>query len=45
MKLVNIVLSIPKTIFFNFCYLPFKQALKLPIWIAYDVKVSAAAGG
>ena len=45
MKLVNIVLSIPKTIFFNFCYLPFKQALKLPIWIAYDVKVSVAAGG
>lgn len=35
-KSLKILLSIPKTIWFNIRYLPFSQAIKLPIWISYD---------
>lgn len=38
-RLIKILLSIPKTIWFNLSYLPFSQALKLPIWIATNVRV------
>ena len=33
------LLSIPKTVFFNFYYLPIKNALKLPIIVSYRVKI------
>lgn len=38
-KKMHILLSIPRTIYFNFKYLPFKQAKKLPIWIANNVRI------
>lgn len=40
----DILLSIPKTIYFNFKYLPFKQAYKLPIWVSYDCYCKAYKG-
>lgn len=39
------LLSIPKTVWFNFCKLPFKQAIKLPVAIHYNVKCSVKRGG
>ncbi len=33
------IISIPKTIYFNFYYLPFKEAIKLPFRVSYDVKI------
>lgn len=37
--MIKIILSIPKTIWFNFTTLPIKQAIKLPIWIAPNVRI------
>lgn len=37
-KILKIVLSLPKTIVFNFRYLPCNQALKMPIFVKYDTK-------
>lgn len=39
MKLIKYLLSIPKTIIFNFKIFPFRIALKLPVLIAYNVKI------
>ena len=39
-EILNILVSIPKTIAFNFRYLPFSQAIKLPIWVASNCKIS-----
>lgn len=38
-KKIHILCSLPRTIFFNFKYLPFRQAKKLPIWIANNVRI------
>lgn len=38
-KLLAIVLAIPRTVYFNFRYLPFAQAMRLPIWLATNVRV------
>jgi acetyltransferase-like isoleucine patch superfamily enzyme len=35
----KIIRSIPKTIYFNLRYLPFKQAIKLPVWVASNVRI------
>lgn len=37
--LLKVLLSLPKTIWFNFRVFPFQVALKLPVLIAYNVKV------
>ena len=37
--LLAAVVSLPKTLWFNFTYLPFPLACKLPILVAYNVKV------
>lgn len=37
------LLSLPKTILFNFRYLPFRQAIKLPIWL-YKVNLVRLKG-
>lgn len=37
--MLNILFSVPKTIWFNFRHLPFRQAVQLPIWIAPDCKI------
>ena len=42
--LFGILLSIPKTIWFNFHFLPFSLALKMPIWIHYGTRVSVKRG-
>lgn len=36
---LKILLSLPRTIIFNLCYLPLHQAVKLPIWLAPNVRV------
>ena len=38
--LIEIIMSIPKTIYFNFKVLPVKQALRLPYIVSYHVKLS-----
>jgi len=42
---IKAILSLPKSIWVNFRYLPFRQAIKLPILVAYDVRFSAHMGG
>ena len=39
------MLSIPKTIWVNFRFLPFKQAVKMPLAVAYDTSFIAVRGG
>lgn len=36
--------SIPKTVYFNFKYLKFNQAVKLPLWISHRVTLSCLKG-
>jgi UDP-3-O-[3-hydroxymyristoyl] glucosamine N-acyltransferase len=38
-RLLKILFSIPKTIWFNFRYLPFHQAMRLPVWIASNTRI------
>lgn len=33
-----------KTIYFNFRYLPFRQAIKLPVWVSRHCRIRKAAG-
>lgn len=44
MDYLKILLAIPKTIWFNFRYLPFCQAVKLPVWLSLNTK-SCISGG
>lgn len=43
-NIVNILLSLPRTVYFNFRYLSFRQALKLPIWLANNVRIYKMKG-
>ena len=43
-KYVEYVFSLPKTIYFCFKYLPFNQAIKLPIVISKNVKILTLKG-
>lgn len=43
-KLIKILLSIPKTLFVNFRYLSLRQALKLPMIVAYNAHFVAHRG-
>ena len=38
-SLMELLLSLPKTIWFNFRVLPFKEAIKLPFFVSYHVKI------
>ncbi len=40
MSKLRILLSLPKTVWFNIRHLPFNQAIKLPVFISYDTDVS-----
>ncbi|WP_290761280.1 hypothetical protein [Fibrobacter sp. UBA4297] len=40
LKFLILVLSLPKVLLFNLRYLPFKQAVKLPIFIKFDTKIN-----
>ena len=44
-KLVRCVISLPKSIYFCFRYLPFNQAIRIPILIAYDTHITQMRGG
>lgn len=44
-RLTKILFSIPKTIWFNFRYLPISKAIRLPIWIASNVRVRSMKRG
>ncbi|MEE0040559.1 MAG: hypothetical protein U0J36_12105 [Blautia sp.] len=44
-KLVRCVISLPKSIYFCFRYLPFNQAIRIPILIAYDTSITQMGGG
>jgi acetyltransferase-like isoleucine patch superfamily enzyme len=39
------LLSIPKTVWFNFRYLPFNQAIKIPVLVCYKTKVKISKSG
>lgn len=38
-RMLSITLAIPKTIYFNLRYLPLRQAIHLPIWLATNVRI------
>lgn len=40
---INFIKTLPKTIYFNFKYLPLKQAIKLPIWL-FNVRLEKLKG-
>jgi len=40
-----LILSFPKTLFFNFRTLPFTQAVRLPILVGYNTRIEAAHKG
>lgn len=43
-RTVRIICAIPKTVWFNLRYLPFKQAVKLPVWLSVNTKFSISGG-
>ena len=43
-KMVRIISAIPKTVWFNFRYLPFSQAVKLPVWLNVNTKFRVSGG-
>ena len=44
MLLMELILGIPKSIYINFRYLPFKQAIRLPILVSYWCKLMTLHG-
>ena len=38
-RVLKILISLPKTIFFNFATLPFRTAIRLPVLVSYNVKL------
>lgn len=42
-KIVRFLLDLPKTLYFNFHYLPFAQAVRLPIWL-HNAKLVNTSG-
>lgn len=44
MKLLKILFAVPKTLYVNFRVLPFRQAVKLPIWMTCQTRVAVMGG-
>ena len=44
-RLTKIISSIPKTIWFNLRYLPFLTAIRLPVWVASNVRIKCMERG
>lgn len=44
-ELLGIFFSIPQTMYFNLRYLPIAQALQLPIWLHYSVRIKKCHSG
>lgn len=38
-KFILMLFSLPKSIIFNFCCLPIKQAIKIPVLVSYRCKI------
>ena len=45
MEFIKKILSIPKTIYFNFKVFPIKYAVHFPFWIAYNTKIKEVHKG
>lgn len=43
-KFLKILFALPKTIYLNFKLFPFREAVKLPIWVTYNTKVVVSGG-
>lgn len=43
--MIEKILSLPKTIWFNLRYLPFKQAIRFPIAVHYNTTIKCVRGG
>lgn len=44
-RIFQLILALPRTVWFNFRYLPFSQARRLPIWLAPNVRVKCMYRG
>ena len=44
-QIIKCIVSLPKSIFFCFKYLPLKQAMRVPILISYKTKIKDMSGG
>ena len=44
MKKIDLILGLPKSICFNFCQLPFKEAIKLPVVVSWRTKFKSLKG-
>ena len=44
-KLLGIIISFPKTMYFNFCAFPLFQAIKLPVFLWYNVRILSIKRG
>lgn len=43
--LLSIIVSVPKTLWFNLRYLPLAQAVRLPVWVHWRTNVNRCYGG
>lgn len=44
MNYIKILLAIPKTVWLNFKLFPLEVAVKLPVWVTFDTKISISGG-
>ena len=43
-KIIEGIISLPKSVYYSFKFLPFKQALKTPLAVRYDTTIKALGG-
>lgn len=43
-RALELTLSIPKTLIFNFYYFPLSRAYRLPVWVSHNVYLSSLSG-
>lgn len=44
MRKIDLILGLPKSIYFNFRQLPFKEAIKLPVMVSWRTKFKSLKG-
>lgn len=44
-NIIEGIISLPKSVYYNFKFLPFKQALKTPLAVRYDTTIISLGGG
>ena len=42
-KLIRVCFSLPQTVYYNFRYIPFKSAVRIPLLVSYDTRVLGEA--